>query len=54
MYHKSAKIRVKNVHFLNVHVKKSSRSEDTYVLQCILLKIFVHLMFTALAIRELF
>ena len=54
IYHKSAKVRVKNVHFLNVHVKKYSRSQDSYVLQCILLKTFVRLMFAVLAIRELF
>ena len=54
MYRKSAKVRVKNVHFLNVRVKKYSRSEDSYVLQCILLKTFVRLMFAVLAIRELF
>ena len=53
-YRKSAKVRVKNVHFLNVHVKKYSRSQDSYVLQCILLKTFVCLMFAVLAIRELF
>ena len=51
---KSAKVRVKNVHFLNVRVKKYSRSQDSYVLQCILLKTFVRLMFAVLAIRELF
>ena len=49
IYHKSAKVRVKNV-----HVKKYSRSQDSYVLQCILLKTFVCLMFGVLAIRELF
>ena len=54
MYRKSAKICVKNVHFLNVRVKKYSRSGDSYVLQCILLKTFVCLMFAVLAIRELF
>ena len=54
IYRKSAKVRVKNVHFLNVRVKKYSRSQDSYVLQCILLKTFVRLMFTVLAIRELF
>ena len=53
-YRKSAKVRVKNVHFLNVRVKKYSRSQDSYVLQCILLKTFVRLMFAVLAIRELF
>ena len=46
--------RVKNVHFLNVRVKKYSRSQDSYVLQCILLKTFVRLMFAVLVIRELF
>ena len=54
LYRKSAKVRVKNVHFLNVRVKKYSRSQDSYVLQCILLKTFVRLMFAVLAIRELF
>ena len=54
VYRKSAKVRVKNVHFLNVRVKKYSRSQDSYVLQCILLKTFVRLMFAVLAIRELF
>ena len=54
MYRKSAKVRVKNVHFLNVRVKKYSRSQDSYVLQCILLKTFVRLKFAVLAIRELF
>ena len=53
-YRKSAKVRVKNVNFLNVRAKKYSCSEDSYVLQCILLKTFVHLMFTVLAIREHF
>ena len=53
-YRKSAKVRVKNVHFLNVRVKKYSRSQDSYVLQCIILKTFVRLMFAVLAIRELF
>ena len=53
-YRKSAKVCVKNVHFLNVRVKKYSRSGDSYVLQCILLKTFVRLMFAVLAIRELF
>ena len=53
-YRKSAQVRVKNVHFLNVRVKKFSRSQDSYVLQCILLKTFVCLMFAVLAIRELF
>ena len=54
IYRKSAKVRVKNVHFLNFRVKKYSRSQDSYVLQCILLKTFVRLMFAVLAIRELF
>ena len=43
LYRKSAKVHVKNVHFLNVRAKKYSRSEDSYVLQCILLKTFVRL-----------
>ena len=46
---KSAKVRVKNV-----NVKKYLCSQDSYVLQCILLKTFVRLMFTVLAIRKLF
>ena len=54
IYRKSAKIHVKNVHFLNVRVKKYSHPQDSYVLQCILLKTFVHLMFAVLVIRELF
>ena len=54
MYRKSAKVRVKNVHFLNVRVKKYSRSQDSCVLQCIVLKTFVRLMFAVLAIHELF
>ena len=54
VYHKSAKVHVKYVHLLNVRVKKYSRSQDSYVLQCILLKTFVRLMFAVLAIREPF
>ena len=53
-YRKLAKVHVKNIHFLNVHVKKYSRSQDSYVLRCILLKTFVRLMFAILAIRKLF